>query len=61
MVGEFVVCFFAVRTLRRIDDASRTTDQDQSSNFDWVLDCGMKADSSPHAVSQIDRRTARIN
>ena len=61
MVGEFVVCFFAVRTLRRIDDASRTTDQDESLNFGWVLDCSMKADSSPHAVSQIDRRTTSVD
>ena len=58
VVGKIIVGFLSMCALCRINDASRTANQNETLNFCGVLKCSMKTDASTHAVAQVDRLTA---
>ena len=47
--------------LNWVNDSGCATDQNKSLDFGWVLERGMKAHASSHAVTQINRWTARVD
>ena len=48
-------------SLRWVDDASRSANQDETLDSRWVLKCSMKADAGSHAVAEVDSRATRVD